>query len=53
MPAWRLRFRPEGEDRNLNGRLDRGEDLVPNGVLDAPLVVPEQVRRWSSVPETP
>ena len=51
--AWRLRFRPEGEDRNRNGRLDPGEDLVPNGQLDAPLVVPERVRRWSSVPEPP
>lgn len=46
--AWRLRFHPEGEDRNLNGRLDPGEDLVPNGYLDAPLVVPERVARWSS-----
>lgn len=46
--AWRLRFRPEGEDRNFNGRLDAGEDLVPNGYLDAPLVVPERVARWSS-----
>ena len=46
--AWRLRFHPEGEDRNWNGRLDRGEDVVANGVLDAPLVVPELVLRWSS-----
>jgi hypothetical protein len=51
--AWRMRFRPEGEDRNLNGRLDRGEDRIPNGTLDAPLVVPERIRRWSSVPESP
>jgi hypothetical protein len=47
--AWRLRFRAEGEDRNFNGHLDAGEDLVPNGTLDAPLVVPERILRWSSV----
>jgi hypothetical protein len=46
--AWRLRYRPEGEDRNMNGRLDLGEDVVPNGYLDAPLVVPERLLRWSS-----
>lgn len=49
--AWRLRFYPHGEDRNRNGRLDRGEDVVPNGYLDAPLVIPERIVRWSSVPE--
>lgn len=51
--AWKLRFHPEGEDRNLNGRLDPGEDLIPNGRLDAPIVVPERIRRWSSIPEAP
>lgn len=50
LDAWRLRFRAAGEDRNANGRLDAGEDLVPNGRLDAPLVVPERIRRWSSLP---
>lgn len=50
--AWRLRFHPEGEDRNFNGRLDAGEDVVPNGYLDAPLVVPERILRWSSVEDS-
>lgn len=48
--AWRLRFHPEGEDRNFNGRLDAGEDVIPNGYLDTTLVVPEQILRWSTAP---
>jgi hypothetical protein len=46
--AWRLRFHAAGEDRNANGRLDPGEDVIANGYVDAPLVVPERILRWSS-----
>jgi hypothetical protein len=51
LEVWRFVFRVRGEDRNGNGALDPGEDLVANGVLDAPLVIPELILSWTGAPD--
>jgi hypothetical protein len=34
-----------GEDKNLNGTLDAGEDLDGNGLIDSPAVIESYVAR--------